>query len=426
MKSSPEISVIMPTHNRRSSVVRTLYSLANQTVDANRFEILVVADGCTDDTVSFLSSIGKARNLRVFEQPGNGAGCARNYGASQARARLLLFLDDDIQASPRLIEAHVSSHRDHRRRVSIGYLPPALEGEPDFFKIGLRYWWEEQFLEMSRRGHRFTYRDLLSGNFSLSADLFREVGGFDETLKCREDYELGFRLITAKAELQFCRDAMGYHFDNSTLARSFKRAFAEGRGDVVIGRRHRELRSSLLLAQIDSFNSRRDRIAHDLAFRNPRLGDMIARLWYKKLAFLERIRRRGKWRDLFKTLRFYWYWRGVASELKTRAALADFLQRAPLVPKAAELEIDLSLGLESAERALDAERPGAAFIRHREVPVGAILPVAGAEPLRGAHLRPFLATGTSKSMLFAVAMDSVAQSNDLKTNQFSQEFAYAG
>jgi hypothetical protein len=69
------------------------------------------------------------------------------------------------------------------------------------------------------------------------------------------------------------------------------------------------------------------------------------------------------------------------------------------------VEIDLHEGLEAGERRLDQERPASVRIRLGQQLVGSIPSEAGAEPLRGAHLRPILRTRLSKHMLIALAME---------------------
>ena len=50
----PLVSIIIPTHNRRDSVLRALTAVAQQTYPQDQIEAIVVADGCVDDTVPFL------------------------------------------------------------------------------------------------------------------------------------------------------------------------------------------------------------------------------------------------------------------------------------------------------------------------------------------------------------------------------------
>lgn len=97
MTTPLEISVVIPTHNRSAKLALTLDHLAVQSVAAG-WEVIVVANNCSDDTVSAVrhrSSLFPVP-LTVMEEPTPGAAAARNAGARQARGYDVLFLDDDI------------------------------------------------------------------------------------------------------------------------------------------------------------------------------------------------------------------------------------------------------------------------------------------------------------------------------------------
>jgi GT2 family glycosyltransferase len=115
--------------------------------------------------------------------------------------------------------------------------------------VEVRSWWEDKFYQMSREDHRFTYQDLLSGNLSLDAELFARLDGFDWAFANwgGEDYEFGLRLLKADVSLVLAAEAVGYHYEHETnnLDRSFGGFRQEGRSDVLIGRRHPELRPTL-------------------------------------------------------------------------------------------------------------------------------------------------------------------------------------
>jgi hypothetical protein len=92
---------------------------------------------------------------------------------------LLLFLDDDIETLPPLVESHARVHQELPGSALMGPYPPKLQGGTRFFDVEVRSWWEDKFYQMSQPGHRFTYQDLLSGNLSLDAELFARLDGFD-------------------------------------------------------------------------------------------------------------------------------------------------------------------------------------------------------------------------------------------------------
>jgi glycosyltransferase involved in cell wall biosynthesis len=405
------ISVIIPTHNRKASLRRTLDALCTQTYSLQQVEVLIAADGCADGTVEMLRRYRAPFDMRVIEQQAQGPAAARNQGAAQATGRLLLFLDDDVQAAPSLLEAHVRAHQRGPGQVVIGYLPPVLANQTGFFRSQLWVWWEAMFETMRQPGRRCSYRDLLSGNFSLAAELFAHTGGFDPALRCHEDYELGVRLINANASFTFAADALGYHHDMTDLDRSLARKYQEGQADVLLGRRHPELRGRLPLARLRVRRTSLSRGLHILAFAWSGGGDRVAFRLRRSLDRLERAGRRGPWRRLLDNLLGYWYWRGVVVELGSRRALAEFIGGGLAAANAGgdELEIDLRKGLEEAEQQLDAARPSGVHIRYGRQSVGRIPSQSGFERLRGVHLRPILATDLAMPLLKALALESSTQ-----------------
>jgi glycosyltransferase involved in cell wall biosynthesis len=193
----PMVSLIIPTHQGSDSLGKTLPALLDQTYPPERFEVLIVTDRSSEGLSKLVRSFQARLALRVLEQTGQGPGARRNAGAANSSAEILIFMDDDILASPQLIEAHVDAHRRAPGGAVIGYFPPAPREKADFFWIELRDWWESNFQAMAEAGHRFTYQDLLSGNFSIGRELFERANGFDTRFPCRDDYELGYRLIRA-------------------------------------------------------------------------------------------------------------------------------------------------------------------------------------------------------------------------------------
>jgi GT2 family glycosyltransferase len=407
----PAISVIIPTHNREAMLRRILDALGAQTYPTERMEVLLVADGCTDGTMQMLRHYTAPFCLRIFEQPNQGPSVARNYGAARASGQLLVFLDDDIEAAPHLIQAHANAHYGRPDHVVLGYLPPVFPAQSDFFYNSLRSWWEDVFFAMRQPGYRYSYHNLLSGNFSLEAELFARVGGFDPAFRCHEDYELGIRLIDAGALFSFAPEALGLHHDRTDLKRLLQRKYEEGRADVLIGLRHPKLRPVLSISRFSATQSRRTRILRLVAFLLPGAGDIVAACWRSVLRILEWVRIRTYWRELFELLLFYQYCRGLAKALGTQRALAGFLQGVPARDHEADVEIELDLreGLAAAERRLNEEHPAGVRLRYGRLPIGRIPPEIGAEKLRGGHLRLYLVTKLAWSFLQAITLESATE-----------------
>ena len=402
-----DASIVIPTHNRRDAAARTLHALSRQCCSRTAFEVILVADGCSDDTAA-LATREWPMPVRVLEQSHAGPAAARNRGAAAATGNLLIFLDDDIEVLPGFVAAHRAAHaapqeapvhqiepagprtanpRQQHDTVVIGYLPPELQGRRDLFAVMLRAWWEAMFERMRDPGHRFTYSDLLSGNFSLSRQLFERSGGFDETLHCHEDYELGYRLIAAGARFQFAPAAAGWHHEHTDLARALRRKHDEGRADVVLARRYPELTAVLPLARPTSHLTRRGRVLRHLAVAHPGLGDAVEALCRKLLGILETARLRTRWRRLLDDLLSYWYWRGIGESLGGSSA-SELMPASDASP--ALLALDLQRGLAHAVAEIDAVRPQGVSLRWGSLVIGTVPPEPGAEPLQGRHLRSLL------------------------------------
>jgi glycosyltransferase involved in cell wall biosynthesis len=409
-QETPTISIIIPTHNRSTALRRTLDALQKQNYSLNEIEVIVVADGCTDETLETIRGYHAPFSFHFIEQACQGAAVARNQGAIAAKGRLLLFLDDDIEAAPGLIKAHVAAHQASNQ-VVIGYLPPILNYQTGFFQVVLRGWWESMFQTMRQMGHRYSYHDLLSGNFSLSKALFAQVGGFDAAFRCQEDYELGVRLLQAGAQFTFVADAWGYHHEMSSLERSLQRKYQEGRASVQLGRKHPELIPTLPVFHYEDNFSTFNRILLQFIFQLSIVYDLFAVGCHYLLNLLEWLRIRGFWQKLLDRLLKYWYLRGVAEELGSRQALTNFLHSQPVPSnrKEPELQLNLKAGLTMVEQQLDQKRPLSVCIYYGQHFVAHFPSQPGAEPLRAAHLRPMLATRASSSLLGALVLDGAIE-----------------
>lgn len=96
----PIISIIIPAYNAGKTILETLESVQKQTfVD---HEILVIDDGCTDNTVELAHSLNDPR-IKVFSYENGGLPTARNRGIAQAQGEFIAFLDaDDLWTADKL------------------------------------------------------------------------------------------------------------------------------------------------------------------------------------------------------------------------------------------------------------------------------------------------------------------------------------
>jgi GT2 family glycosyltransferase len=205
----PEATIVIPTLGRLPLLRRVLDHLGSQSAPARRFEVIVVADanetalGELDEALA-----GRPFTARRAHAGKPGASAARNVGWRDARAPLVLFLDDDILPEPPLVEQHLAWHRDHP--------------EDEVGVLGHVRWADElqvtPFMRWLEHGIQFDYPNIegvdagwgrfYTANASVKRSLLDRVGGFEEEALpfgyedldlARRMHEHGFRLLYNRA-----------------------------------------------------------------------------------------------------------------------------------------------------------------------------------------------------------------------------------
>ena len=208
------ISVIIPTRGRAKLLAKVLEALAAQTLSASQFEVIVVMDGPDAATEQMLRGRSFPYSLSWLSQPHKGTAAARGLGVGAARAPVLVFIDDDIIATPEFLHAHYAAHQQESQVVVLGALKPppgsvaGLPGQADD-------WTQAHFNRCSMGGYQPVWTDLLGANFSVSKDAVLRAGGWDEEFQGyggNEDRDLALRLGRLGMRFRFEAEALGYHY----------------------------------------------------------------------------------------------------------------------------------------------------------------------------------------------------------------------
>lgn len=188
-REPPEVTVVIPTLNRRRRLERSLGgALGQEDVDV---EIVVVDDGSSDATPDFLAGVASDRVRSVRHEQPRGLPQARNAGIGQGRGRWIAFLDDDDLWAPRKLRLQLDAAArgsgwvyGSALYVDDGLSPYALDPAPDPDSVldGLLV---QQVMPAG------------SSNVMVRADVLAELGGFDETLAHLADWDLWTRLAVS-------------------------------------------------------------------------------------------------------------------------------------------------------------------------------------------------------------------------------------
>ncbi len=182
------VSVIIPTFNRAVFIERAVMSVICQR--AFQGEILIVDDGSTDETRALVAEIKKNHRgiIRYLYYENRGPAAARNRGLEAAKYNLIAFLDSD----------------DHWRKGKLQKQIGFMIENPEYLICHTEEKWLRRGEHLNKKKkHQPRHGDIFSHCLQLCGvgmstvmvkrDLFEQIGCFDETLPCCEDYEFWLR-----------------------------------------------------------------------------------------------------------------------------------------------------------------------------------------------------------------------------------------
>jgi glycosyltransferase involved in cell wall biosynthesis len=232
------LSVVIPSYNRAPVLARCLDALAGQ--DPAPGEVVVVDDGSTDATPAVLAERGWVRAIR---QDNGGRAAAKNSGVAAARGDVVLFLDDDVIATPGLVGRHAAHHR--ARPEPHEALLGRVTWSPEVEVTRHMHWLEHggplfHYDEIDDPGD-VTWKMLYTANVSLKRDFLEP---FDTGLPIFEDSELAYRLRRRGLRIRYDADALGWHQREETPERTERRMREVGQAAARLHAKWPELREA--------------------------------------------------------------------------------------------------------------------------------------------------------------------------------------
>jgi glycosyltransferase involved in cell wall biosynthesis len=221
-------SVIVPTFNRLDEIRELLQSLERQTLAKEKFEVIIVDDGSTDETEAFVSGLIEAGtlNLSFYKQDHKGPGPARNTGMEKAKGEYYIFVDSDCIADENWLKAYDLALTE----------PVAGFGGPD--KVRSDFSPLQKAIDYSMTsfittgGIRGSSKKKISKyyprsfNMGVHADVYKKIGGFG-TLRHGQDIEFTHR-IRSQGKTVKVMDAVVFHKRRTSLWRFFKQVYNWG------------------------------------------------------------------------------------------------------------------------------------------------------------------------------------------------------
>lgn len=218
---------MVSTFQRARLLPRLIAALEAQTLEQERFELVIADDASADETPQVLALLMAQTplDLQVVRADRNrGPAAGRNLAAAQATGRVLAFTDDDCVPAPGWLAAGLAT-LEGRAALVVGRTEPAPEQPRGPFSRTMRVT-DTRYMPTCNIFYR-------------RAD-FEDAGGFDERFRraAGEDTDLGLRLQERGVTAVFAPDALVHHdVSASSLRAALRRAASWGDMALVV-RRH--------------------------------------------------------------------------------------------------------------------------------------------------------------------------------------------
>ena len=182
------ISVVIPTYNREKYIERAVRSVLEQTF--RPYEIIVVDDGSADNTKRVVEEIDDPIVKYVF-QNNSGAGSARNNGVKLSTGDWVAFQDSDDVWTPEKLEKQYNYSKDH---PEFDMIYSAFSLDNNVSRVEKYPIAEEgRILEGNICIPLIIQNSIGTPTIMVKRDSFEAVGGFDESIRCLEDWEFVVR-----------------------------------------------------------------------------------------------------------------------------------------------------------------------------------------------------------------------------------------
>src|SRR4051812_37717925 len=210
MASAPEISVVVPSHDRAVRLRWLLNALAEQTLERERFEVVVAHDS-GPETKELLAT--HEMQPRAIELAPCGAAPKRNAGWRAARAPLVVFTDDDCRPPAEWLERAVAAARRHPGAIVQGATMP----DPDevALEAAAPYTHTQRIVPPSHAAQ--------TCNIVYPREVLERLDGFLEGLESGDDTDLAARARREGGDYVGAREVLTWHaVEPTTLWRTLK------------------------------------------------------------------------------------------------------------------------------------------------------------------------------------------------------------
>ncbi len=239
--SQPNVSVVVPVYNDPNGLTKTVESLLSQQYDA--FEIIIVDNNSTDDTYYVAETLRSTNpeSIKLFRKADiQSSYAARNLGIEKSSGGIICFIDADMWVDDDWLESVAQTISTTDARYMGSSVELVMPSDPTFCD---QYNYNTGFPVETYLG-KFGWTPTCC--LTVQANVFDEVGLFDERLVSGGDVEFGKRVAEAGIKQHYEPSIVMYHPTRSTFDALFKKSRRIGRGYAQKRQYHRDRTRSIL------------------------------------------------------------------------------------------------------------------------------------------------------------------------------------
>lgn len=136
MTTRPDITVAIPSHGGNDRIVGLLESLCCQDAPPDAFNVLVVDNLSPIPLAGVVDRFQTRLRIRVIRENALGLSHARNRAIEELETAVVIFLDDDVVASPALVTTYRTAFGEQSLEAGAGPILPLLSSRPPFWFRG--------------------------------------------------------------------------------------------------------------------------------------------------------------------------------------------------------------------------------------------------------------------------------------------------
>ncbi|WP_158847913.1 glycosyltransferase family 2 protein [Algibacter sp. L1A34] len=193
------ISIVIPLFNKETTIKDTIESVLSQSF--TNFELIIIDDGSTDDSVNTISNNFKDERIKIIPQKNQGVSVARNQGVKNARHELIAFLDADDLWSPEYLEYMVKAHNKHPEAGMYCCAGFVKNADDSIYKRTTDKVSEDiSMIHFFHNPHIFLH----TSSTIVKKTIFEKVGGFPKGMVRNQDFALFFS-IALISKVCYCK-----------------------------------------------------------------------------------------------------------------------------------------------------------------------------------------------------------------------------